>query len=106
MCYNISNKKTTTNIRKTTKQKIHIIDIYFTKLMPIKTYYDWVKIYFSRHTNWYVFRKLEPSYLVGRSERSDLRHGNQNVLGHVVCRSTRSDLQYSLITITDVIINA
>ena len=40
--------------------------------------------------------------IVGRSERSDLRHGNLNIICHVGGRSARSDLQYSLFTITDV----
>ena len=31
--------------------------------------------------------------IVGRSERSDLRHGNQNINGHVGGRYARSDLQ-------------
>ena len=41
--------------------------------------------------------------IVGRSERSDLRHGNLNVLGHVGGRYARSDLQYSSFIITVVI---
>ena len=40
--------------------------------------------------------------IVGRSEGSDLRHGNLNTIGHVGGRYPRSDLQYSLFTITDV----
>ena len=40
--------------------------------------------------------------IVGRSEHSDLRHGTLNVIGHVGGRSARSDLQYSLFSITDV----
>ena len=40
--------------------------------------------------------------IVGRSERSDLRHGNLNIIGHVGGRYARFDLQYSLFTITDV----
>ena len=43
--------------------------------------------------------------LVGRSERSDLRHGNLSTIRHVGGRSARSDLQDSLFTITDVIKN-
>ena len=43
--------------------------------------------------------------IVGRSERSDLRHGNLNTIGHVGGRYARSDLQYSLFIITDVIKN-
>ena len=38
--------------------------------------------------------------IVGRSERSDLRHGTLNEIRHVGGRSARSDLQYSLFTIT------
>ena len=44
--------------------------------------------------------------IVGRSERSDLRPSNLNFIGHVGGRYARSDLQYSLFTITDVIKNA
>ena len=40
--------------------------------------------------------------IVGRSERSDLRHGTQNEIRLVGGRYPRSDLQYSLFTITDV----
>ena len=43
--------------------------------------------------------------LVGRSERSDLRLGNLSTIRHVGGRYTRSDLQDSLFTITDVIKN-
>ena len=43
--------------------------------------------------------------IVGRSERSDHRQGNLNIIGPVGGRYPRSDLQYSLFTITDVIKN-
>ena len=41
-----------------------------------------------------------------RSERSDLRHDNLIIIRHIGGRYTRSDLQDSLFTITDVIKNA
>ena len=37
--------------------------------------------------------------VVGRSERSDLRHGNLNIIGHVGGRYARSDLQYYVYTV-------
>ena len=44
--------------------------------------------------------------IVGRSEGCDLRHVSLYFIGHVGGRYARSDLQYSLFTITDVIKNA
>ena len=42
----------------------------------------------------YNFRKTH----VGRSERSDLRHGKPNVSIHVVGCPARSDLQFIMVT--------
>ena len=43
---------------------------------------------------------------VGWCERSEIRHENLSVIGEVGGRSARSDLRYSLFTITEVIKNA